>query len=521
MKRRDFLIRSNVLLAGAYFYNSCGVVLKESSKDTVSSIPDLIEDPVAFVNSEDKLQEIADFEYALLWSGKAKDGLYHKKNEQWEQLKNTSINLNWIKGNETAQDKIKRILKINANLEGLNYAIYLPEGEFVFADSFTCDKQFIWGDATIVPDSTQNDIALKLIGDGNTVLGLKFFEKSFCKILLEVDGSSNTIENCSFIKNQKSQSNRVIYSDRFLNLRNPLGTNNLVKRCDFKNGRIGASLEGNYKILDCSISHCITGLLLRPSSNGSEIAYNHIFENDVNHHSGADGILAQRNVTNLHIHHNDIIKSGEHGIYFQGDSSLIENNNVSDNFRSGIKLASYNTNLYQHPTLTRDPYFGFDNVIRKNICIRNTKDEKDSTNAGIYLQAPLENIRVEENDCSHNNYGIRSTSLANLKADEMETKARLVDIYVINNIARETRRASLYIEGERRVFIEKNRVSSILTNAKTPSDRLIGAVIKNNEIDGELTLNRAQEAEISNNKIGRLNIISNSQNRNHRIRNNN
>jgi hypothetical protein len=521
MNRRNFLLKSNLFAAGVLFYPSCDGINIKSSNLSSSSRPDLISEPVFFIESKNEMSEIDGYKYALLWAGNEEDGLYQREESDWKLLKTTSINLDWIKGDDLPEQKVKRIIEINHSEKKPEYAVYFPEGEFEFADVIHCDDQYFWGVGTIIPKPGQNDRTLRINGNGNIVSGLSFFEKTFCRGLLELDGNDNLVENCKFYKANKSTSNRVIYSDRFLYIRNPQGQRNQVRRCEFVNGRIGASLEGNYKILDCSVSHCITGLLLRPSSNGSEIAFNHIFENDVNHHSGADGILAQRNVTNLHIHHNDITKSGEHGIYFQGDSSLIENNNVSENHRSGIKLASYTSNLFEHPKMQRDPYLGFNNVIRKNICIGNSKDEKDTTNAGIYLQAPLENIRVEENDCSDNNYGIRSTSLANLRTEELESRARLRDLYIINNIAHNTRRASLYIEGERDVYIEKNRVDSLLTDAKTSSHRLVGAVIKNNEIKGELTLNRAQEAEISNNKIGRINIISNSQNRNHRIRNNN
>src|SRR5699024_9027561 len=104
-----------------------------------------------------------------------------------------------------------------------------------------------------------------------------------------------------------------------------------------------------------------------------------------------------RSVSRANIHHDTITGSGEHGIYFQDDNSRITNNDVRYNNGCGIKLASYKTDLYFHDdeVINKD-YIGRDNIIANNISPQNSTGGSTS-NAGIYLQAPLKNIMVTDN----------------------------------------------------------------------------------------------------------------------------
>src|SRR5699024_10952305 len=126
--------------------------------------------------------------------------------------------------------------------------------------------------------------------------------------------------------------------------------------------------------------------------------------------SGADGILATRNVSGIKILENIITHSGEHGIYFQGDNSVIENNIVRLSRGSGIKLGSYTSDLYFYDdeTVISD-YVGYNNLISGNICSENGLNGE--VNAGIYLQSGLDNIIVETNFTYNNTFGIRSVHL--------------------------------------------------------------------------------------------------------------
>lgn len=514
MERRKFLKNSAIIGVGSFIYGKASSLPDYQNP----SRPELITSPVKQINSFADIEKLEDGQYGVFLEGNPKDGLYKREGDKLRRLSNTSINLDWfeIKMRKTA---LHRIINLNQS-ENLGYAVFLGKEELELSESLNCDNQIFWGKGIVLPDPSQNNYILRIIGNNNTFFDLTFFEKTYCKVLLEVRGSNNFIENCNFKKNLKSASTEVVYSDRFLNLTDPKGKNNQVISCKFNNGRIGAALEGNYLIKDCEVSNCIMGLLLRPSSTDSEISYNMIKDNNVNHKSGADGILAQRNVTKLHIHHNTILNSGEHGIYFQGDNSLIEMNTVNNNFKSGIKLASYDTNLYMHPTSTKDFYIGANNVLQGNNCEHNCMDEKDQTNAGIYLQAPLKNIKVEDNLCSDNTYGIRSTSLAKLKPEELSTKAQLKNLEFKKNEAFNTRKSSFYIEGESEIIIENNKIDSLLTNSKSISHHMENLIIRGNIIKKELVLNRVEKAQVIDNSIGKITIISNSKNRGHVIKSN-
>ena len=479
---------------------------------------DLVPGPVVFLAQLEDMVRHADIQYFFVLNGGAEDGLYEKKGAVPKLLKNTGINLNWIGGMEPTAS-IKAIINLNQTRE-TNYSIYIPTGEWAMNEEFTCSGQVFWGEGTLVPVLGQNNYIMNLVGNGNTVVGLGFLEKSFCKVLLQIDGSDNEIKDCSFVKTNPSSSSKVVYSDKLLHVKSPNGKNNWIDGCDFRNGRIGAALEGNYTVTKCTVTGCITGLLLRPSSNGSTVSHNKILDNNVNHASGADGILAQRNVTKLHIHHNEISGSGEHGIYLQGDNCLLEENTITKNYRSGIKLASYNTNLYQRPEMRTEFYVGHHNTIRNNNCRDNSQDPKDTSNAGIYLQAPLTDILVEGNDCSGNNYGIRSTSLAKLTKEEMATKGQLRKLKFIDNKALDTRRTSFYVEGETGVEVLGNEMDSMLTNAKEASEKISGILIRDNIIHQKLTLNRARAAVVTKNKIGSVVVVSNSKNGGHTIQDN-
>ncbi|MCC5937194.1 MAG: right-handed parallel beta-helix repeat-containing protein [Lunatimonas sp.] len=469
-------------------------------------------------SSLEQLRNVTEADYVVILEGETFDGLYQNKGGDWQILSHTSINLAWFE-EDFKVTALKRVLAINKSKD-LGYAVYFGDTNLVISEYLVCDRQVFWGGGKICPDASQNDFALNVSGDHNVFLDLVFEEKTFCKVLLEVNGNHNRVENCQFLKARKSTSTRVIYSDRFLNISNRKGKGNRVLSCKFDNGRIGVALEGNYQIRDCEVSNCIMGLLLRPSSIGSEICHNLIKDNNVNHKSGADGILAQRNVTQLHIHHNTILNSGEHGIYFQGDNSVLEKNIVQDNFKSGIKLASYNTNLYPHEGMAPRFYVGHANKILNNSCENNCRDTKDQSNAGIYLQAPLINIQTKGNFCSNNTYGIRSTSLAKLKPEEFDTKAQLRDLIFDGNEAFNTKKSSFYIEGETGIVIQNNRMDSLLTNAKSTKHRIQAVLVKGNLIQEVLVLNRAEKAQITNNSIGKISIISNSQGREHRIESN-
>src|SRR5690606_11224608 len=224
---------------------------------------------------------------------------------------------------------------INAHPEN-RYVLRFPEGTYPVNAEVSADDVKMVGDGLLIPASGY-DVVLKINGDHNIVKGLSFNEKTYCHVLLDISGSHNTVDNCTFDRDSPVTGSSVYYSDNFLSFSDVDGVENVVKNCKINNGRTGIGLRGSAKVVHSEISNCVTGIIAHASTNNTEIAHNIIRDNNINHASGADGILASRNVTKLHIHNNTISNSGEHGVYFQGDSSVIENNNVFNNYVSGIK----------------------------------------------------------------------------------------------------------------------------------------------------------------------------------------
>src|SRR5690606_33017184 len=225
----------------------------------------------------------------------------------------------------------------------------IPDGDYLLSPIHVkANNISIVGKGRLISHASKGGVLLEIEGDGNVIDGLSFLEKDFARELLNINGSNNLAQNLSFDTPGKSKAAKVIYSDKLLHLSNLHGKNNIVDRCSFKNGRVGICLNGNAKLTNSKVSHNIIGVLIRSSSRGSEIANNTIEYNDVNGRSGNDGILAQRNVDKINIHNNSISYSGEHGIYFQGSNSIIANNKIFRNKKSGIKLGSYNDQLFNH-----------------------------------------------------------------------------------------------------------------------------------------------------------------------------
>jgi len=404
-----------------------------------------------------------------------------------------------------------------SSVEGM--ALEIPEGEYPISAKIAVNNIKLVGTGTIIPVSGEREFTIILQGNNNVVQGLRFFEKTGVTNLLTIDGSNNQIINCVFDGNSRSTSSKIVYSDRMLYLADNEGVGNIIKGCKINNGRIGVGLAGSYKLLGSEISNCIMGVWARPSTRNSEIANNIIRDNNVNNKSGADGILAQRNVSNLHIHGNKIYNSGEHGIYFQGDNSVIENNEVFNNHGSGIKLASYTTQLYNYDN-KQESYIGHDNIIQFNKCYGNSMAASSSTGAGIYLQAPLRDITVSNNTCYDNLHGIRSTSVSRLKPEELDTKGVLKNMTFSNNKLVGNKDMSLFVEGETGIVITGNTVDNIMTSSKSAKHRLKKPIIRGNEVRGTLVVNRVEGGVIEDNTINDLNVNSNSIKSKHKLSNN-
>lgn len=480
-------------------YDSFDTVLKESELPSEFFVEDSLEGGV-FKSLKDT-------------GGRKSDSIVKRSGHHFKRIEDVNISVKQFGavGDGVTDDSnaVSKAFEFVNNNSG-SYQLHFPQGNYVVFLKVSSNKVHVNGKGTLIPLNGKVEYALRIDGNENTIDGLKFYEKSFCRNLLIVNGNNNRITNCQFDSPKKSTSKSVVYSDRLLFISKNDGIGNVIENCKFNNGRVGVGLCGNYKFLNSEVSNCIMGIYARPSSRNSEIGGNTIRDNDVTNKSGADGIYAQRNVSNLHIYGNKIYNSGEHGIYFQGDNSVIEKNEVFNNFGSGIKLASYTDQLYNVAEKERSRYIGHNNVIRNNRCYNNCKGQQDTTNAGIYLQAPLTDIEVSNNVCYGNYHGIRSTSVASTTDANLDKKAVLKNLKIANNNVQDNRGRSIYIEGESGILILNNEVDNILTNAKSASHRLRGAIIRGNKIKGELHINRAENTVIEDNEIKKLNINNNS-----------
>lgn len=369
----------------------------------------------------------------------------------------------------------------------------IPGGDYLLsAITIEADSITIEGPGTLITHNIgRHDILISIKGNGNVIKNLNFFEKEKVKSLLTINGSYNKVLNSTFDTAKKSNSKIVVYSDRLLNFSSTSGVGNMVDSSSFNNGRVGVAFNGSFTLSNSHISNNIMGVLLKPSSRNAEISNNKIEYNDVTHKGGNDGILGQRNVDNIHIHDNEVSHSGEHGIYFQGSNSLIENNKVHNNYKSGIKLASYNTQLYNWPD--NKYYIGHNNVIKNNEIYNNS--DKPKTNAGIYLQAPLKDISVLNNKIYNNYHGIRSTSVYKKRKDDRTTtlqNLKFIDNKLINN-----KGISLWIEAEKDILVEGNTGHKIYTNTKSKSVRIKGFIFRDNQFK-EKTLNWLESPVIKN-----------------------
>lgn len=378
--------------------------------------------------------------------------------------------------------------------------LYIPKGDYLISPlEFSFNNLKVFGEGRILSYKSKHKTLFKINGDGNTIEGISFFEVDFVKELLNLNGSKNKVIRVIFDTKGKSKSKTIIYSDRLLTFSNENGNENVIDHCVFKNGRVGVCLNGSFKLRNSVISHNIIGVLIRPSGRNSEIYNNTISHNDVNGKSGNDGILAQRNVDNIHIHNNVINFSGEHGIYFQGSNSIIENNKVYDNKKCGIKLASYSDKLFNN--VPSDYYIGENNIIRGNLVYNNVKENK--TGAGIYLQAPLKKILVENNNCYNNYHGIRTTSVYNKRADNRKTE--LQDITIIDNKVKKNRGISLWIEGGNNIDISRNEGDNLVTTTKGNDVKMDFFVLEKNKIN-KIKLHNLNGGKIIDNDYEEINI---------------
>lgn len=381
-------------------------------------------------------------------------------------------------------------------------ALLVPTGfEFSVRVDITVSNLKIIGGGKLIPVPTYTDYILKLSGDNIEVSEIEIEERTYNHKPLHLTGQKNLVKECKVYNSTKSTSADVVYSDALIFNE---GNHTTIEACEVYNGRIGIASHKvfNY-IRNNSIHDNVTGVQLGSSARDTDILGNKIFNNNVNNASGADGILATRNVSRITISGNIIHGSGEHGIYFQGDNSIITNNHVTSNHGSGIKLASYTTGLFFYPDETEiTAYVGANNIISDNIVSEN--GNPGDVNAGIYLQSPLKHITVKGNDTRQNAHGIRSVFL--------QEGHVLSNITVTGNRSYENTTLDYSLQSDSTLRVSENSGGSVSITTSlnmqnkdaAVSDNDFDSVLLSGTVDCVFSDNKIQTILVNNNCIGTI-----------------
>lgn len=385
----------------------------------------------------------------------------------------------------------------------LNMGINIPSGVFLSTQPLTLSTSGVTltGGGTLSASGVGTDSSfIQITGNDNEIAGIKITGTSRVGQYLVISGDRNTVKGCKIWAPNKLTSETLNYNYHCIRI---LGNNNTIDSCELYNQSAGVNVrfKGNV-VRNCYIHDGQQGIYLSASCRDTLITGNHIANNDATHDDGCDGIYAQRNVSRITISNNTISNSGEHGIYFQGDSSVIEGNNIYGCAGSGIKLASYDTGLYWYDDETPlVPYIGYENKVSNNVCKNNTT-LAGSTGGGIYLQAPLTGIVVDGNICTNNSYNIRTALVSqDLTLDNISIINNLCSAAVNTDILSHTRNGSV---------ISRNTMGTLSVSGDA-TYRVSLIVIEGNTIAGSSTLSNVNDGQILNNKFNtsRPNIINN------------
>lgn len=288
------------------------------------------------------------------------------------------------------------------------------------------------------------------------------------------------------------------------------GNRNVAYKCNAYNSYTGIKIEGTgHKVLHSSPTDNVNGIHLLNTCRTVEIGHCSILNNNAAvGASGADGILAQRNVSGIWIHHNEIAYSGEHAMYFQGDTSIIESNLVHHNQRSGLKLAAHQDGLYSYDAVANGPYFGHDIILRNNVCYENVQTVNYWTGADIYLQSPLKDIMLSGNQCHRSKTGLKIVHTLS----EPSNTWFLNNIKVSDNICNDHIIASgveqlrdMYIAGDIGLEMTNNTAGDTLIVQTKSGSKLTDALIQGNTFYF-LSLWRTQGAKLYGNRIYGLDL---------------
>lgn len=357
--------------------------------------------------------------------------------------------------------------------------LYIPDGVYMINGDTSIDfnNVNVFGPG-VLESNTGGDYVIAIEGNNNKFEGITIRtadEKT--DSVLYINGNDNTIKHCKLYHTKRPPGEGMLYMDRGVHME---GNRNTVEYTEVYHCGLGISFANFHnKALHNYVHDNITGIRLHASSRHALIENNIIVDNNIYQGSGANGILQTRNGKHITIKGNYIKGNGEHGVYFQGDNSIITGNICLENRGSGIKLAAYSSGLHWHndeePMI---PYISHDNIISDNVCSYNR--QAPTVNSGIYLQAPLKNIIVEGNQCSHQARGIRSVFT--------NPDYTINNVTIKNNICEDVEAYGISIIANSHAIIEGNTTDhTISVTGQSGSLRNFDSVLKNNICEHLLT----------------------------------
>lgn len=358
-------------------------------------------------------------------------------------------------------------------------SVTLSPGEYTATLDLTGHDKRLTGHGAVI-HAQASGYVINVTGDRNTIEGVTLINNT-SREGLRVEGEHNRITHVTAKADTKYTTGSALSYVPLILIR---GSHNVLSQSTALNGGSGITVQaGDYNtVTHCTSNHNTMGMRNAPSGRYTKITDNQFSHNNVTTVSGADGLLVHRNSTGIIISRNYVSDNGEHGIYFQGDHTLVSDNVVHDNYNDGIKAGAHQTQLYQHS----GTYVSRHNVIKNNLSYHNA-------GCGIYYQTPFDHIAISGNKThSNNDEGIKVVSMGE------SSSYKLGSLIVDHNQSE-----SLFITGHEYTEIKDNHITGRLFTTATGTDaslRMLNPIISGNTCT-VLSVSRARNSTVSNNTV--------------------
>lgn len=358
-------------------------------------------------------------------------------------------------------------------------SVTLSPGEYTATLELTGNDKHLNGQGAVIR-SQSSGYVIDVTGNRNTIHGLTLINNT-SREGLRIEGEYNRVQQITAQADTKYTTGSALSYVPLILIR---GSYNVLTQSTALNGGSGITVQaGDYNIVShCTSNHNTMGMRNAPSGRYTKITDNQFNHNNVTTVSGADGILVHRNSTGVVVSRNHVSDNGEHGIYFQGDNTIVSDNVVHDNYNDGIKAGAHQTQLYQHS----GHYVSHHNLISNNVSYNND-------GCGIYYQTPFDHITITDNQTYGNSdEGIKVVSMG------QSSSYKLGSLVIDHNDTE-----SLFITGHEYTEIRHNQVAGRLFTTATSTDatlRMLNPIISGNTCQ-VMSISRARNSRISNNTV--------------------